>query len=61
MIVVLLFATAKLRKASTMFLIPACVSFDKVSLGSHWTDVYQILFSSIISRDNSSFFKIWQE
>ena len=51
MIVVLLFATAKLGKASTVFLIPTCMSVRKLYLCSHWTDVYQIqLFLYNISR-----------
>ena len=51
MIVVLLFATAKLRKASAVFLIPACMSVHKVYFCSHWADVYQILlFLYNISR-----------
>ena len=40
--VILLGTSAKLRKASIMFVISVCMSVRMEELGSHWTDVHQI-------------------
>ena len=57
-------AFAKLRKAIISFVMSVLPSVRMEQLGSHWTDFHEILMCNYFSknfRENSSFFKIWEE
>jgi len=55
---------AELRKATVSFVVCVRPSVRMEQLDCHWTDIYEILYSSICRKsvgENSNFLKIGQE